>query len=140
MPGSGKDCLQDRRLHFRRRDGPVDDKSRCRHGIRAGTEARRDSRVRRRGELANYDCHANSSFAFLHPVAPLYSTLLKFDAANYPNIEGNVAETWQVSADGRVYTFKLRPNVLFHDGSHLTSADVKASYDRSVSEDLVAAC
>ncbi|HEX7967282.1 MAG TPA: hypothetical protein VF502_03620, partial [Stellaceae bacterium] len=31
-------------------------------------------------EPANYDCHANVSFAFLHPVAPHYSTLLKFDA------------------------------------------------------------
>ena len=84
------------------------------------------------GEPANYDCHANSSFAFLHPVAPLYSTLLKFDAANYPNIEGDLAESWRVSADRRVYTFTLRPNVLFHDGSRLTSADVKASYDRIV--------
>ena len=35
-------------------------------------------------EPGNYDCHANTSFAFLHPIAPHYSTLLKFDAANYP--------------------------------------------------------
>ncbi|MGZ9159514.1 MAG: ABC transporter substrate-binding protein, partial [Nitrospira sp.] len=62
----------------------------------------------------------------------MYSTLLKFDPANYPDIQGNLAESWQVSADRRVYTFKLRSNVLFHDGSHLTSADVKASYDRIV--------
>jgi ABC-type transport system substrate-binding protein len=32
-----------------------------------------------------------------------------------------------VSTDRRTYTFKLRQNVLFHDGSRLTSADVKAS-------------
>jgi peptide/nickel transport system substrate-binding protein len=62
----------------------------------------------------------------------LYSTLLKFDAANYPDIKGDLAESWQVSADRRVYMFKLRPNVLFHDGSHLTSADVKATYDRII--------
>jgi hypothetical protein len=31
-------------------------------------------------EPANYDRHADVSFAFLHPVAPHYSTLLKFDA------------------------------------------------------------
>ncbi len=83
-------------------------------------------------EPANYDCHANVSFAFLHPVAPHYSTLLKFDAADYPAIKGDLAESWSVSPDGRVYTFKLRPGVLFHDGSKLTAADIKASYARIV--------
>jgi peptide/nickel transport system substrate-binding protein len=83
-------------------------------------------------EPANYDCHANVSFAFLHPVAPHYSTLLKFDAANYPAVKGDVAESWTVSADKRVYTFKLKPNVLFHDGTPLTATDVKASYERIV--------
>ena len=41
-------------------------------------------------EPANYDCHANVSFAFLHPVAPHYSTLLKFDTANYPQVVGDL--------------------------------------------------
>ena len=83
-------------------------------------------------EPGNYDCHGNISFAFLHPVAPHYSTLLKFDAPNYPQIVGDLAESWSVSPDRLTYTFKLRPNVLFHDGSKLTSADVKASYERIV--------
>ena len=38
-------------------------------------------------EPGNYDCHANVSFAFLHPVAPHYSTLLKFDGADYPQVD-----------------------------------------------------
>jgi peptide/nickel transport system substrate-binding protein len=84
-------------------------------------------------EPSNYDCYANSSFAFLHPIAPHYSTLLKFDAANYPQIVGDLAESWNVSADGLTYTFKLRPNVLFHDSSKMTSADIKASYQRLIS-------
>jgi peptide/nickel transport system substrate-binding protein len=83
-------------------------------------------------EPANYDCHANVSFAFIHPVAPHYSTLLKFDGANYPQVKGDLAESWSVSADRLTYTFKLRPDVLFHDGTKLTSADVKASYERIV--------
>jgi len=83
-------------------------------------------------EPGSYDCHGNTSFAFLHPVAPHYSTLLKFDAANYPQIVGDLAQSWTVSPDRQIYTFKLRPNVLFHDGSRLTSADVKASYERIV--------
>ena len=81
-------------------------------------------------EPGNYDCHGNTSFAFLHPVAPHYSTLLKFDPANYPQVVGDLAQSWTISPDRQTFTFKLRPNVLFHDGSKLTSADVKASYDR----------
>jgi peptide/nickel transport system substrate-binding protein len=83
-------------------------------------------------EPSNYDCHGNTSFAFLHPVAPHYSTLLKFDAANYPQIVGDLAQSWTVSTDRQTYTFRLRSNVLFHDGSRLTSADVKSSYERIV--------
>jgi peptide/nickel transport system substrate-binding protein len=83
-------------------------------------------------EPPNYDCHANVSFATLHPIAPHYSTLLKFDTANYPDIEGDLAQSWTVSPDRLTYTFKLHPNVLFHDGSPLTSQDVRASYERIV--------
>ena len=83
-------------------------------------------------EPSNYDCQANVSFAFLHPVAPHYSTLLKFDTANYPQITGDLAESWTVSPDKLTYSFKLRPNVLFHDGTPLTSSDVKASYQRII--------
>jgi peptide/nickel transport system substrate-binding protein len=41
-----------------------------------------------------------------------------------------LAESWTVSADGRVYTFKLRGNVKFHNGETLTAADVKWSLDK----------
>ena len=81
-------------------------------------------------EIGNYYCHANTSFAAMHPLAPHYSTLLKFDGTNYPQVKGDLADSWSVSADKQTYTFKLRSNVLFHDGSRMTSADVKASYDR----------
>jgi peptide/nickel transport system substrate-binding protein len=81
-------------------------------------------------EPANYDCHANVSYSFLHAVAPSYSTLLKFDAANYPQIKGDLAESWSVSPDRLTYRFRLQANVLFHDGAALTSSDVKASYER----------
>jgi len=83
-------------------------------------------------EPPNYDCHANFSFVFIHPVIPHYSTLLRFDTKNYPQVVGDLAESWSISADRRTYTFKLRRNVLFHDGSPFTSADVKASYDRII--------
>ena len=42
----------------------------------------------------------------------------------------SLAESWQVSADGRVYDFTLRKGVKFHNGDTLTSEDVKFSFER----------
>ena len=81
-------------------------------------------------EPPNFDCHAQSSFAFIHPVRPHYSTLLKFDTANYPKVVGDLAESWTLSPDGLTFTFKLRQGVKFHDGSAFSSADIKATYER----------
>jgi peptide/nickel transport system substrate-binding protein len=83
-------------------------------------------------EPPNYDCHGNFSFAFIHSVIPHYSTLLKFSTADYPKVEGDLAESWKVSPDRMTYTFRLRPDVRFHDGSKLTSADVAASFQRII--------
>src|SRR6267142_4534410 len=42
----------------------------------------------------------------------------------------DAAESWQVSPDGLLYTFKLKKNVLFHDGTQVDAAAVKFSIDR----------
>jgi ABC-type transport system substrate-binding protein len=44
----------------------------------------------------------------------------------------DLAESYEISADGTVYTFKLRPGVKFHNGRELTSADIKYSIERVV--------
>jgi peptide/nickel transport system substrate-binding protein len=78
------------------------------------------------------DPHQETTFATIEMVAPLYSTLLQIDPYNYPKIIGDLATEWKIAPDGLAYTFKIHPGVRFHDGSPLTSADVKASYDKIV--------
>ncbi|HEX7784872.1 MAG TPA: ABC transporter substrate-binding protein, partial [Methylomirabilota bacterium] len=78
------------------------------------------------------DPHQESTFANIELVAPLYSTLLQLDPYHYPKIIGDLATEWKVSPDGLTYTFKIHPDVKFHDGSALTAADVKASYDKII--------
>jgi peptide/nickel transport system substrate-binding protein len=76
------------------------------------------------------DPHQESTFATMQLVAPLYSTLLQIDPYGYPKIIGDVATEWKIAHDGLTYTFKIRQDVKFHDGSPLTAADVKATYDK----------
>jgi peptide/nickel transport system substrate-binding protein len=78
------------------------------------------------------DPHQESTFANIELVAPLYSTLLQLDPYHYPKIIGDLATEWKVAPDGLTYTFKLHQGVKFHDGSPLTSVDVKATYDKIV--------
>ena len=79
------------------------------------------------------DPHQESTFANIQLVAPLYSTLVQIDPYNFPKIIGDVATEWKITPDGLTYTFKIRQGIRFHDGSPLTAADVKATYDKIVS-------
>jgi peptide/nickel transport system substrate-binding protein len=81
------------------------------------------------GEPSSYDCRAFTSIVQLQYLAPHYSTLLQIDPNDYPNIAPKVGKSWTVSPDGLTYTIKLNDNVKFHDGSALTSADVKVTFD-----------
>ena len=42
----------------------------------------------------------------------------------------DLAESWDISADGRVYTFRIRPDAVFHDGKPVTAEDVRWSLER----------
>ncbi len=81
-------------------------------------------------EAGTMDCGGTDTFAVIHTVGAFYSLLLKVDLDNYTKVKGDLAKSWKISDDGKTYTFDLHDNVKFSDGTPLTSADVKASYDR----------
>ncbi|HET8576211.1 MAG TPA: ABC transporter substrate-binding protein, partial [Methylomirabilota bacterium] len=85
-------------------------------------------------EPPSYDAHRESTFGIIHPMAPHYNTLLRTDPFDKTGtkVVGDLAESWTIAKDGRTYTFKLRQGVKFHDGSLLSSRDVKASYDKII--------
>ena len=63
-------------------------------------------------------------------VKMLYNTLLKFEDDG--TVVGDLAESWSVSEGKLTWTFNLKQGVKFHNGKELTSADVKATFDRAL--------
>lgn len=62
----------------------------------------------------------------------IYSALLVMNAAG--ELVPDLATDWSVSEDGKVWTFHLRKDVKWHDGTPFTAEDVKATFDRITDE------
>ena len=77
----------------------------------------------------NYDPHKTTSRAASEVLFMMGDTLVSL-APDMQTIEPGVAESWEVSEDGTLYTFKLRKDVQFCDGKPMTAADVVYSVER----------
>ena len=61
----------------------------------------------------------------------IFSRLFRKDQDS-SEFEGDLAESWEVSADGRTWIVRLREDALFHDGSPVTATDVQQSIESMV--------
>jgi len=65
-------------------------------------------------------------------ITNLYSTLITVDPADPAIMHPALATGWNVSADGKTYTFAIRRGVAFHDGTLLAPSDVAYSLQRGL--------
>ena len=65
-------------------------------------------------------------------IANLYDRLMMYEPEDLTTLVGGVAESWEVSEDGKVITFTIRPGMTFHSGNPVTAEDVVFSLRRVV--------
>jgi peptide/nickel transport system substrate-binding protein len=63
----------------------------------------------------------------------IYDTLVRV-TPDGANLEPSLAEKWDISKDGKTYTFHLRPGVKFSDGTPMKASDVKWSFERAAND------
>ena len=104
--------------------------------IPAGVQV--DPKAKRGGTLrygvhtapAHFDVHQSGTVANIGAQSPMYDTLIRRDPRDGQTIIPDLAHKWDISPDGKKYTFHLRKGVKFHDGADFTAEDVKATFDR----------
>lgn len=107
--------------------------------IGAAPDARAQSSQLERGngpEPATLDAHRCQEVACGNILRDVYEGLVTEDASG--RLIPGTAERWEVSADGRVWTFHLRPGLRWSDGAPLDAAQIVASFRRAFAPDTAA--
>lgn len=81
------------------------------------------------GDPGELDPLWNPSYLTHGLVSSSFTGLVEFDPIQNDKIANRLAESWQVSDDGRVYTFRLHKDVRWHDGKPFQAADVKRTIE-----------
>lgn len=91
----------------------------------------------RAADTTGLDPHTQTAFASFRLLELIYEPLVDLDADL--NIIPALAESWSFNNDATQLTLNLRPDVVFHDGSDMTSEDVRATFERILDEETAAA-
>src|SRR5271168_4899180 len=79
----------------------------------------------------HFDVHQSGTINSLGSQGCMFDNLVRRDPRDSgKTIVPDLAHSWEITEDGKIYTFMLRKGVLFHDGTDFTAADIKATFDR----------
>lgn len=78
----------------------------------------------------HFDMHLASGVSVSMLFKQTYNGLVQYDDKTYNQVLPELAEKWEVSGDGLVYTFHLRQGVKWEDGKPLTASDAAFSINR----------
>jgi peptide/nickel transport system substrate-binding protein len=67
-----------------------------------------------------------------HVISQIYETLITYNRERTDEFIPQLATSWEISAEGDVYTFYIRPGVTFHGGQSLTAEDVAYTFQRGI--------
>lgn len=85
-------------------------------------------------EPQSLDPHAVTAVNDFRILVNIYDGLLRYEEGTL-NIAPSLATDWDISEDGLTYTFNLRDDVSFHDGSPFNAEAVKFNFERMLNED-----
>ncbi|MGW4466068.1 ABC transporter substrate-binding protein [Micromonospora sp. NPDC004704] len=81
------------------------------------------------GDPKNFDPIFNDDGESFRPVRQMFETLVTHKPGT-ADVVGGLAESWEHDATGKIWTFKLRKDVKFHDGTPFNAAAVCYNFDR----------
>ena len=90
-------------------------------------------KIGNRGEPPTLNCMMNPSIHVFSYATGVFNGLVMIDPTqeqvSVEKVVPSLAEKWEISPDGKIYTFHLRKGVKFHDGKPFTAKDVKYSLE-----------
>src|SRR5271166_1269569 len=101
-------------------------------GARAATPRTIAVMVKQIDDIVSFDPAESYEFSNNEIDANCYRRLVTPDPNDATKITGDLAEKWDVSPDGKTFTFHLRPGAMFESGRALTAEDAAFSFQRVV--------
>ncbi|MGF1612079.1 MAG: ABC transporter substrate-binding protein [Kiloniellales bacterium] len=83
-------------------------------------------------DIINLDPAEVFEFSGGEVIANVYDRITMFEPEDLETLVGGVAESWEISGDGKTFTFKIRPGLTFHSGNPVTAEDAAFSLQRVV--------